>query len=73
MKARGAEIFSIITEGDEELRQVSNEFFEVPAVHDLLYPILCTVPLQVFAYHVANFRGLDPDKPRNLAKSVTVL
>jgi len=73
MKARGAEILSIITEGDEELRQVSNEFFEVPEVPDLLYPILCTVPLQVFAYHVANFRGLDPDKPRNLAKSVTVL
>ena len=73
MKARGAEIFSIITEGDEELKQVSNEFFEVPEAPDLLYPILCTVPLQVFAYHVANFRGLDPDKPRNLAKSVTVL
>ena len=73
MKARGAEIFSIITEGDEELKQVSNEFFEVPAMHELLYPILCTVPLQVFAYQVANFRGLDPDKPRNLAKSVTVL
>jgi len=73
MKARGAEIFSIITEGDEELKEVSNEFFEVPEAPDLLYPILCTVPLQVFAYHVANFRGLDPDKPRNLAKSVTVL
>jgi glucosamine--fructose-6-phosphate aminotransferase (isomerizing) len=73
MKARGAEIFSIITEGDEELKQISNEFFEVPKALDLLYPILFTVPLQVFAYHIANFRGLDPDKPRNLAKSVTVL
>jgi glucosamine--fructose-6-phosphate aminotransferase (isomerizing) len=72
MKARGAEIFSIITEGDEEIKEISDEYFEVPHIHYILYPILCTVPLQLFAYYVAVFRGLDPDKPRNLAKSVTV-
>ncbi|MGC8936051.1 MAG: glutamine--fructose-6-phosphate transaminase (isomerizing) [Candidatus Methanomethylicaceae archaeon] len=73
MKARGAEIFSIITEGDEELKEISDEYFEVPVAHEMLYPILCTVPLQLFAYCSATCRGLDPDKPRNLAKSVTVL
>ncbi len=72
MKARGAEIFSIITEGDEEIKEISDEYFEVPCVHYILYPILCIIPLQLFAYYTAIFRGLDPDKPRNLAKSVTV-
>jgi len=73
MKARGAEIFSIITEGDEELQTISDDYFEVPEVPEFITPIVCTVPLQLFAYYVATFRGLDPDKPRNLAKSVTVL
>lgn len=72
MKARGAEIFSIITEGDEELKEISDDYFEVPQSNEIFYPVLCTVPLQLFAYYVATFRGLDPDKPRNLAKSVTV-
>jgi len=45
----------------------------VPEVEEGIYPMLCTVPLQLFAYYIAVIRGLDPDKPRNLAKSVTVL
>ncbi len=73
MKARGAEVFSIITEGDRELKGISDEYFEVPVVGEILYPIICTVPLQLLAYYAATFRGFDPDKPRNLAKSVTVL
>ncbi|MGQ9759415.1 MAG: glutamine--fructose-6-phosphate transaminase (isomerizing) [Candidatus Methanomethylicaceae archaeon] len=73
MKARGAEILSIITEGDQELKEISDEYIEVPRTHDILYPILCAVPLQLLAYYAATFRGFDPDKPRNLAKSVTVL
>ncbi len=73
MKARGAEIFSVLTEGDAELIEVSDEHFEVPESPEYLYPVLCTVPLQAFAYYVATYRGLDPDRPRNLAKSVTVL
>lgn len=73
MKARGANIFAIITEGDAELKAISDDFFEVPKVPEFLNPVVCTIPLQVFAYHIAAMRGLDPDKPRNLAKSVTVL
>lgn len=73
MKARGAEIFSIIIDGDDELKEISDEYFEVPCTHEILYPLICTVPLQLLAYYAATFRGLDPDKPRNLAKSVTVL
>ena len=73
MKARGAEIFSVLTEGDAELIEVSDEYFEVPESPEYIYPVLCTVPLQALAYYVATFRGLDPDRPRNLAKSVTVL
>ncbi len=73
MKARGANIFAIITEGDVELKAISDDFFEVPKVLEFLNPVVCTIPLQVFAYYIATMRGLDPDKPRNLAKSVTVL
>ncbi|MCX8203301.1 MAG: glutamine--fructose-6-phosphate transaminase (isomerizing) [Nitrososphaeria archaeon] len=73
MKARGAEIFSVLTEGDTELIEVSDEYFEVPESPEYLYPVLCTVPLQALAYYVATYKGLDPDRPRNLAKSVTVL
>ncbi len=73
MKARGAYILSLITKGDKELEEVSDDCIEVPEAADLIYPMLCTVPLQLFAYHIAAIRGLDPDKPRNLAKSVTVL
>ena len=73
MKARGAYIMSVITAGDEEMKEISDDYFEVPEVPEYLYPIVCTVPLQLFAYHVATLKGLDPDKPRNLAKSVTVM
>ncbi|ASJ09322.1 glutamine--fructose-6-phosphate aminotransferase [Thermococcus siculi] len=69
-RARGA---FIITLGDsEELRRVSDAFIEMPPVDELLSPIVYVVPLQLIAYHLAVLRGNDPDKPRNLAKSVTV-
>ncbi len=73
MKARGAKIFAVITSGDEELKSIADDSFEVPPVPEFLNPVVCTIPLQAFAYYVAVLRGLDPDKPRNLAKSVTVL
>jgi len=73
MKARGARIFAVVTEGDEELKSIADDTFEVPPVPEFLNPVVCTIPLQAFAYYVAVLRGLDPDKPRNLAKSVTVL
>jgi glucosamine--fructose-6-phosphate aminotransferase (isomerizing) len=73
MKARGASILSVLEEGDEEVKELSDEFIEMPSgIHPLLSPIPYVVPLQLFAYYASLERGLDPDKPRNLAKSVTV-
>jgi glutamine---fructose-6-phosphate transaminase (isomerizing) len=72
VRARGAQTIVIAQQGDERARALANELFEVPATKPLLTPILDTVPLQMLAYFVAKERGLSPDKPRNLAKSVTV-
>ncbi|AEK72106.1 glucosamine--fructose-6-phosphate aminotransferase [Thermococcus sp. 4557] len=69
-RARGAFIIGL---GDrEELRRVSSAFIEMPCIDELLTPIVYIIPLQLIAYHLAVLRGNDPDKPRNLAKSVTV-
>ena len=72
VRARGAETILIAPRGDERARALANELFEVPVTKPLLTPVLDTVPLQLFAYYIAKERGLSPDKPRNLAKSVTV-
>ena len=72
VRARGAETIIISKQGDDRARELANELFEVPATKPLLTPILDTIPLQLLAYFVAKERGLSPDKPRNLAKSVTV-
>jgi glucosamine--fructose-6-phosphate aminotransferase (isomerizing) len=73
MKARGASIISVIEEGDEELKQLSDECLEIPgSLPEALSPIAYVVPLQLLAYYMAIERGCNPDKPRNLAKSVTV-
>ncbi|MBS7621359.1 glutamine--fructose-6-phosphate transaminase (isomerizing) [Candidatus Bathyarchaeota archaeon] len=73
MKARGASIIAIIEEGDEEIKKLADDYVEVPrGIPDVLSPIPFVVPLQLFAYYMAVERGYDPDKPRNLAKSVTV-
>lgn len=73
MKARGATILAICEEGDEEIKQLADDYVEVPAgIPEVLSPIPYVVPLQLFAYYMALERGADPDKPRNLAKSVTV-
>jgi glucosamine--fructose-6-phosphate aminotransferase (isomerizing) len=74
MKARGARIISVIEEGDKELETLSNTFYDIPKVsNSILKPIIYIVPLQLFAYYMAVKRGYDPDKPRNLAKAVTVM
>jgi glucosamine--fructose-6-phosphate aminotransferase (isomerizing) len=70
--ARGAPIIAIVGEGDTGLDTLAREVVQIPHVHPSLAPILYTVPLQLFAYHVAVMRGCDVDRPRNLAKSVTV-
>ncbi|NJE10429.1 glutamine--fructose-6-phosphate transaminase (isomerizing) [Thermococcus sp. MAR1] len=69
-KARGAYIISLGDKG--ELKRVSDVFIEMPRMDELLTPIVYVVPLQILSYHLAVLRGNDPDKPRNLAKSVTV-
>jgi len=72
IQARGAVTIVIAEEGDETVRPYADHLIEMPAVSTLLQPLLSTIPLQVFAAGVAQARGYDVDKPRNLAKSVTV-
>ena len=72
VKARDAVVIGIASEGDEELEKYVDHVMKVPATDELLSPILSVVPLQLLAYYAAITRGTDVDKPRNLAKSVTV-
>ncbi len=72
VKARGGKVIAVVTEGDEEISRLADAVFPIPPTHDLLIPILASVPLQLFAYYVAVRRGCNVDQPRNLAKSVTV-
>jgi glucosamine--fructose-6-phosphate aminotransferase (isomerizing) len=72
VRARGAEVIAVVTEGDSQIRDVAQHVLEVPETPELLAPVVVTVPLQLLAYHVARLRGTDVDQPRNLAKSVTV-
>jgi glucosamine--fructose-6-phosphate aminotransferase (isomerizing) len=72
VKARGAVVIAVATEGDREIERFADHVLFVPRTPELLSPVLVTVPLQLFAYHVAKARGCDVDQPRNLAKSVTV-
>lgn len=72
IKARGGKIIALTTEGNEEIRNLVDDVIFIPKTLEMLTPILAVVPLQIFAYGVAVVKGYDPDKPRNLAKSVTV-
>jgi glutamine---fructose-6-phosphate transaminase (isomerizing) len=72
VRSRGGHVLAVATEGDDEIRNHAEEIFWVPDVPDPLQPLLTVVPLQLLAYHAALMRGRDVDKPRNLAKSVTV-
>ncbi len=72
VRARGAKTIIIASEGDEEAREVADDIMYVPKTMELLEPLLNTIPLQLFAYHIAVGLGRDVDRPRNLAKSVTV-
>ena len=72
VKARDGIVIAIVTEGDKLARDTADHIVEIPAVPELLAPILEIVPLQLLAYHIAVRRGCDVDQPRNLAKSVTV-
>ena len=72
IKARSGKIIALATEGDEKIKEVADDVIYIPKTLEMLTPILAAVPLQLFAYHMAVLKGLDVDKPRNLAKSVTV-
>ncbi|NLZ96579.1 MAG: glutamine--fructose-6-phosphate transaminase (isomerizing) [Candidatus Magasanikbacteria bacterium] len=72
VRARKAPVILIATEGDEQAKELSDEIIYVPKTMELLEPLLNTIPLQLFAYHMAVILGKDVDRPRNLAKSVTV-
>jgi glutamine---fructose-6-phosphate transaminase (isomerizing) len=72
VKARGAVVIAVATEGDREIAGVADHVLYVPRTHELFAPVVVTVPLQLLAYHIAVLRGCDVDQPRNLAKSVTV-
>ena len=72
IKARGGPVIAVVCEGDTEAAELADDIIEVPAVEEFLQPIVTVIPLQLLAYHIAVARGCDVDKPRNLAKSVTV-
>jgi glucosamine--fructose-6-phosphate aminotransferase (isomerizing) len=72
IRARKGPIIALATEGDKRIKKVANDVIYLPKALEPIYPILAAVPLQLFAYHIAVVRGCDVDKPRNLAKSVTV-
>jgi glucosamine--fructose-6-phosphate aminotransferase (isomerizing) len=72
VKARGAHVFAIAQEGNTEIQKTADEVFYIPKTMDELAAITAIIPLQLFAYYVSLARGNDVDKPRNLAKSVTV-
>jgi glucosamine--fructose-6-phosphate aminotransferase (isomerizing) len=72
VKARGGPVIAVACEGDEDISERADDVIFVPEVPDYLQPLIAAVPLQLLAYHIALLRGCDVDKPRNLAKSVTV-
>ncbi len=72
VKARGGKVIAVAVKGDDEIRSLVDDVITVPRVHELIYPFLMVVPLQLFAYYTALVLGRDVDQPRNLAKSVTV-
>jgi len=72
IKARGGKILAIATVGDKEIKKMADDVIYIPKTLEMLTPLLSIIPLQLFAYYVSLQKGLDVDKPRNLAKSVTV-
>ena len=72
IKARGGPVIAVVGEGDTRVAELADDVLYVPKVEDFLQPFVTIVPLQLLSYHIALMRGCDVDKPRNLAKSVTV-
>jgi glucosamine--fructose-6-phosphate aminotransferase (isomerizing) len=72
IKARKGKVIAIVTEGDEMIPSMADDIFFVPAANEVVAPLLSVIPLQLLSYYMGVLKGLDVDKPRNLAKSVTV-
>jgi glucosamine--fructose-6-phosphate aminotransferase (isomerizing) len=72
VRSRGGRVIAIATEGDRQMSSLADHVLYVPDVPELLQPLVTVVPLQLLAYHAAVLRNCDVDKPRNLAKAVTV-
>ena len=72
IKARNGPVIAIATEGNEDIKKIADDVLYIPKTLEMLTPILTTIPLQLFAYYMGALKGYDVDKPRNLAKSVTV-
>lgn len=72
VKARNAPVIAIATEGDTQISDIVDDVLYIPKVHPIVQPILSVIPLQLFAYHIGVSKGLNVDRPRNLAKAVTV-
>ena len=72
VRARGADVIAVATEGAEQVAEAADQTLFVPRTDWILQPILAIVPLQLLAYYIARLNGLNVDQPRNLAKTVTV-
>ena len=72
IKARKGPVIAVATDGNEDIKKIVDEVIYIPKTLEMLTPILAIIPLHLFAYHMATLLGHDVDKPRNLAKSVTV-
>ena len=72
IKARKGRVIAIVTKGDTVISKIADTCIELPETMECLDPLITTVPLQLLAYHIAVCKGMDVDRPRNLAKSVTV-
>jgi glucosamine--fructose-6-phosphate aminotransferase (isomerizing) len=72
VRARGARVLAVTTEGNEQIAKHDDAVITLPSVDWMLQPILAVIPLQLLAYEIARRRGLNVDQPRNLAKTVTV-
>jgi glucosamine--fructose-6-phosphate aminotransferase (isomerizing) len=72
IKARKGKVIAIITEGDDIIPSMADDVFSVPPANEIIAPLLSVIPLQLLSYYIGVLKGCDVDKPRNLAKSVTV-
>ena len=72
VRARGGRVTALVTEGDEQIKQYADHVIELPDTSECFQPLIASIPLQLLAYHIAVCKGKDVDRPRNLAKSVTV-